>query len=242
MSSMNMEKDGADKYSLRGRVFHKLREDILDGYYRQHDELKENTIARELGVSRTPVREALHQLELEGLVTIVPNKGAYVNGITAEDVRDIYRIRARLEGLCAAMAAERISPAQLEQMEEILCLSDFHEKKGHYDQLYSLDNKFHDILYEASGSKMLEHLLKDFHHYVQRVRRTTLSSGDRAGKSTREHRDILSAIRDKNPGEADELATLHIMNTISNISQYKIEALLETETDKEKQEERKENG
>lgn len=242
MSSMEMEKEAADRYSLRGRVFHRLREDILDGKYRQHDELKENTIARELGVSRTPVREALHQLELEGLVSIVPNKGAYVNGITAEDVRDIYRIRARLEGLCAAMAADRISREQLDQMEEILCLADFHEKKGHYDQLYSLDNKFHDILYEASGSKMLEHLLKDFHHYVQRVRRTTLSRGERAEKSTQEHRDILASIRDQNPKQADELATLHIMNTISNISQYKMETLLATDKEKERQEERKENG
>lgn len=240
MSGYDMDKEMADKYSLRGKVFHKLREDILDGHYRQHDELKENAIARELGVSRTPVREALRQLELEGLVSIIPNKGAYVTGITAEDVKDIYLIRARLEGLCASMATERISEEQLEQMEEIICLADFHEAKGHYDQLYSLDNKFHEVLYEASGSKMLEHLLKDFHHYVQRVRRTTLSCGERAEKSTKEHGAILEAIRDKNPERADELATLHIMNTISNISHYKIENLLGAE--KNKQEEDKTNG
>lgn len=239
MSSYDMEKEMADKYSLRGRVFHKLREDILDGRYRQHDELRENAIATELGVSRTPVREALRQLELEGLVSIIPNKGAYVNGITAEDVKDIYLIRARLEGLCASMAAERISEEQLEQMEEIICLADFHEKKGHLYQLYSLDNRFHEILYEASGSKMLEHLLKDFHHYVQRVRKTTLSSGERAAKSTKEHSAILEAIREKDPGRADELATLHIMNTISNISHYKIENLLCAE---KRQEEVKANG
>lgn len=240
MSSYDMGRAEADKYSLRGRVFHKLREDILDGHYRQYDELKENTIAKELGVSRTPVREALRQLELEGLVSIVPNKGAYVNGITAEDVRDIYLIRARLEGLCAAMASERISKEQLEELEEIICLSDFHEQKQHYDQLCALDNKFHEVMYEASGSKMLEHLLKDFHHYVQRVRRTTLSSGERAEKSTQEHSAILAAIREKDPQRADELATLHIMNTISNISHYKIENLLEA--GKDKQEEKKTNG
>ena len=75
--------------SLRGRVFRHLREDILNGVYKDHEELREVTIGEELGVSRTPVREALRQLELEGLVTIIPNKGAYVTAITRKDVKDI---------------------------------------------------------------------------------------------------------------------------------------------------------
>lgn len=81
--------------SLRGRVFRHLREDILNGVYKNHEELREVTIGEELGVSRTPVREALRQLELEGLVTIIPNKGAYVTAITRKDVKDIYKIYVR---------------------------------------------------------------------------------------------------------------------------------------------------
>ena len=84
-------KEEMDKYSLRGKVFSKIREDILAGNYREKDELKEAAISKALGVSRTPVREALRQLELEGLVSIIPNKGAYVNGITAKDIYDIYK-------------------------------------------------------------------------------------------------------------------------------------------------------
>lgn len=84
--------------SLRGQVFDKIRSDILKGRYQQGDELVECTIGKELGVSRTPVREAIRQLELEGLVRLVPNKGAFVNGISARDVTDIYLIRSRLEG------------------------------------------------------------------------------------------------------------------------------------------------
>ena len=81
--------------SLRGKVFHKLRENILSGVYQDHEELREAAIGEEMGVSRTPVREALRQLELEGLVTLVPNRGAYVTGISSKDVRDIYERKKR---------------------------------------------------------------------------------------------------------------------------------------------------
>ena len=100
-AKMNIKDEVTDKYSLRGRVYSKIRADILEGRYKNNDELRELAIGEELGVSRTPVREAFRQLELEGLIRIVPNKGAYVTGITAKDVKDIYMIRSKLEGLAA---------------------------------------------------------------------------------------------------------------------------------------------
>ena len=109
MNDYDIRKTVNDNYSLRGRVFQKIREDILSGKYKEHEELKEVAIGEELGVSRTPVREAFRQLELEGLIQIIPNKGAYVTGITAKDVKDIYMIRSLLEGLCARMATEKIT-------------------------------------------------------------------------------------------------------------------------------------
>lgn len=109
MGNYNLKQEVTDKYSLRGRVFSKLRADILSGKYKDHEELKEVAIGEELGVSRTPVREAFRQLELEGLIQIIPNKGAYVTGITAKDVQDIYMIRSLLEGLCARWATEHIT-------------------------------------------------------------------------------------------------------------------------------------
>ena len=98
---------GEEGYSLSGRVFHTIRENILSGKYKCDEELKEKTLGDELGVSRTPVREALRQLELEGLVRIIPNRGAFVEGITKEDVKDIYEIRARLEGLCTKVGGRQ---------------------------------------------------------------------------------------------------------------------------------------
>jgi len=219
--------EDSDRFSLRGKVFHKIRDDILNGRYKHQEELRENAIGQELGVSRTPVREALRQLELEGLVKIITNKGAYVNGITYQDVEDIYQMRARLEGLCARMACERITKEQLDEMEELLMLSKFHEKKGRFLQLMELDSRFHEILFEACQSKMLEQHLKKLHQYVQRVRQHSLSSGQRAEKATIEHENIMIAIREKNPEKADELATRHILNAIENIRNRGIKELME---------------
>ena len=215
MSSFDLKQEVTDKYSLRGRVFQKIRDDILSGKYKEHEELREVAIGEELGVSRTPVREAFRQLELEGLIQIIPNKGAYVTGITVKDVKDIYMIRSRLEGLCARWATEHITNEQLEEMEENVYLAEFHASKGHMDQMAELDNRFHEILYEACNSKMLEHLLRDY-HYVLRVRKRTLSTG-RGAVSNHEHRMILEAIKSKDADKAEELAHAHMINAFENM-------------------------
>lgn len=216
-SNYDVKQEVTDKYSLRGRVFHKLREDILSGKYEENEELKEVAIGEELGVSRTPVREAFRQLELEGLIQIIPNKGAYVTGITEKDVKDIYMIRSLLEGLCARWATEHITQEQLAEMEENIYLSKFHAQKGHLEQLAELDNRFHDIMYEACDSKILEHQLKDFHQYVLRVRRKTLASKNRGPKSNEEHEEILQAIKAGDGERAEQLANRHMINAYDNM-------------------------
>ena len=206
--------------SLRGRVFQKIREDILSGVYKDHEELKEVSIGEELGVSRTPVREALRQLELEGLVTIIPNKGAYVTGITAKDVHDIYMIRSQLEGMCARWATRNITDEQIEELEEIILLSEFHLKKTagvQAMQVSELDGKFHKVLYAASNSRIMEHTLTDFHKYVQTSRTLSVGAKSRAEKSIEEHREILEAIKAKDEDLAAKLAHEHILKVMDNL-------------------------
>ncbi len=216
---------GHQENSLSGRVFQSIRDGILNGKYKEHDELREVTIGKELGVSRTPVREALRQLELEGLVTIIPNKGAYVTGISEKDVNDIYEIRFMLEGLCVRWATEHITSEELDQLEEIILLSEFHMKRGgtSFEQIMELDGRFHMVLYEACKSRMLSHVLTDFHKYVLAARKSSMVSEERVRKSIREHKQILRAIRDKDADMAEQLANEHIRNVIQNRKMQEIE-------------------
>lgn len=211
--------------SLRGNVFRSIRDGILNGKYKEHEELREVALGKELGVSRTPVREALRQLELEGLVSIIPNKGAYVTGISDKDLNDIYEIRFMLEGLCARWATDHITEDQLEELDEIIFLSEFYARResGGTDQVTELDGRFHMVLYEAAQSRMLSHVLTDFHRYSLRARRTSFDSDERTRKAIREHKQILRAIRDKDGDLAEQLANEHILHVLQNLRKQGME-------------------
>lgn len=206
-----------ENQSLSARVYRSLEDDILTGRYQPDDELKEKSIADEMGVSRTPVREALRQLELQGLVTIVPNRGARVVGLTRQDMHDIYEMRSLLEGLCAAKAAKNATREQIEAMEETVYLSEFHTARGHSEQVYEEDNRFHQALYEASGSPILQNTMGNLHHYLLRIRKKSLESMDRCRQSNEEHRKILEAVRRHDAQQARQLADAHIRSTMQNI-------------------------
>ena len=197
----NWSKDtNIDKYSLQSRVFDKIHEDILNGVYKENDVLREMTIASGLGVSRTPVREALRQLELEGLVRIIPNNGASIIGISPKDLKDIYEMRARLEGMCARWAIRNKTEEDIARLEEISDLSEFHVQKGRYDKVLELDN--------------------EFHHYLERIRKKTLSSQERVVKTIQEHRDIIDAIKSGDEDKAEECTKSHILNSMKNIEEH----------------------
>lgn len=227
MNTFDVSKEVSDKYSLRGRVYTKIRNDILSGKYSEDEPIKEMQVSKELGVSRTPVREALRQLELEELVTIIPNKGAVVTGITAKDIQDIYAIRSLIEGLSAKWAAKNATEEQIKELEEVVELAEFFYQRGNVEQLYELDNRFHSHVYEISGSKILKHVLSDFHKYVQRVRRASLESSGRAQVSLNEHQDILNAIRNHDVKNAEVLMNKHVRNTLKNVVSHGLDQVTE---------------
>lgn len=207
--------------SLRGKVFIQLQNNILNGVYQPGDNLIETKLSEELGVSRTPIREAIRQLELEGLVQSIPNKGAIVKGISAQDIEDIYTIRMLIEGLAARWAAEKITEEELKELKEAVDLEEFYTAKNDVSHLLLFDSKFHDIIFKASKSKPLMHTLSTFHHYVQRARNVSLNNPERAQLVLEEHKDILQAIMEHDAEKAERLTTLHVRNASVNLLKRK---------------------
>lgn len=209
-----------EQHSLRAQVFHYIREDILNGRYKSGEALVETKLAQELGVSRTPVREAIRQLELEGLVTSIPNRGVFVTGVSKQDVEDIYTIRSMVEGLAVRWAAERIDDDQLKELEEIVELMEYYTRKEDYEEIAKLDTRFHDLIYESCKSKVLKHILSSYIHYVQRARLFSLKVPKRAQRALKEHRAIFQAILEKDPKKAEELMIEHISHASENLSTH----------------------
>lgn len=217
MGKITQEGNDNGASSLRSRVFSQIQNDIINGKYAPGESLVETKLSEELGVSRTPVREAIRQLELEGLVQSIPNKGTLVKGVTPQDIKDIYTIRMRIEGLAARWAAEKITEEELLELREALELEEFYTVKNDASHLLRFDSRFHDIIFKASKSSPLKNMLQSFHLYIQRARTTSLESPNRAEKMLEEHRAILKAIESRDPDSAERLTTEHIKNAQDNL-------------------------
>ncbi|HJB25044.1 MAG TPA: GntR family transcriptional regulator [Firmicutes bacterium] len=203
--------------SLSTRVFEELEEGILSGQIPSGESLIELKLSSEMGVSRTPVREAIRMLEQKGLVQIIPNKGAVVLGISEKDLKDIYTIRMYIEGLASRWAAEHISEEQAQELTEIVDLQEFYNIKQANGKINDLDSRFHEKIYEISGSRTLQHTLSDLHHMIQRYRKLSFSAKGRAEKAIQEHREILDAICRHDGEQAERLTIQHIANARENL-------------------------
>jgi DNA-binding GntR family transcriptional regulator len=206
-----------DQYSLRARVYNSLRENILNGRYKVGENLIELRIAEELNVSRTPVREAIRQLELEGLVESIPNKRFTVKGVSLKDMEDIYRIRKVLEGLSARWAVEQITDEEINELQEVYDLMEFYTQKNDVNQISKLNTRFHEIIFSATKSSVLKHILKDFQFYVKWARHESLSSPGRMEEALKEHLDILQAIRNRSSDDTEKYLTIHVENSSKNL-------------------------
>jgi len=194
---------------LREIVFETLREAIITGVLKPGERLMEVQLAEEMGVSRTPVREAIRKLELENFVVMVPRKGAYVADISTKDIVDVFEIRAALETLAAGLAAERITDEELEELQRILVLN---AESKTLEELVTVDTKFHDVLYRASRNERLVQIISNLREQIQRFRSTTLATPGRMKNTLEEHKRIVDAVSERNVALAQRLAQEHIEN------------------------------
>lgn len=201
-----------DNYKpLRELVFETLREAIIQGRLRPGERLMEVQLAEEMGVSRTPVREAIRKLELEGFVVMVPRKGAYVAGISIKDIADVFEVRAALEALAAGLAAERITEEELEELERLLVQAQEASARD-LQTLVEVDTRFHELIYRASRNQKLIQIITNLADQIQRFRLTSLSRPGRYKDTLEEHKKIVEAISERNVELAQALAREHIEN------------------------------
>ncbi len=203
--------------SLEENVFLTLEDEILSGKLKRGDTLTETSLSARLGVSRTPLRGALHRLYEEGLIEVTPNRGAVVIGIGREELVDIYKMRIRLEGLASAEAAKRIGDDDKLRLREIVELCDFYIARRDAERLKELDSEFHSIIYRASGNRMLNKTLSELHRNIHIYRKRSLAVEERLEKSSEEHKQILDAIERGDSEAADRLTSAHIEAALNNL-------------------------
>lgn len=202
-----------DNYKpLREIVFETLREAIINATLKPGERLMEIQMAEEMGVSRTPVREAIRKLELEGFVVMIPRKGAYVAGISMKDIADVFEIRAAMEGLAAGLAAERITEEEMESLERILVKIGENVQNNDLEQLIEADTQFHEILFKASRNERLVQIVSNLREQIQRFRTASLSTPGRMKYALEEHKKIVEAVSERNVELAQALAREHIEN------------------------------
>lgn len=200
-----------DEYlPLRDVVFNTLRRAILKGELEPGERLMEIALANKLGVSRTPIREAIRKLELEGLVVMIPRKGAEVARITEKDLRDVLEVRTSLEKLAIELACDRITEDDIYDL-KLVC-KNFEESFGKDDltTIAEKDVAFHDIIFRSTKNARLIQILNNLREQMYRYRLEYLKDTQSHDRLVEEHQRIVDAIIDKNKEEAVRLIQEHI--------------------------------
>ncbi|MBQ3872064.1 MAG: GntR family transcriptional regulator [Clostridia bacterium] len=207
--------------SIADQIFEQLEKEILSGKYQRGEITSELKLSQELGVSRTPVREALRRLEQEHIIKD-NGRGIEIIGISREDMLDMYDIRIQLEGIAAARAAEHVTDEQLKEMQDTLELQRFYIERtgttGEYaDDIKDMDSRFHELVYESCGSMAYCDTLLAMHRKMTKFRKASLSKKSRATQSYQEHIAILEALMAHEPELARSRMTQHVINARDNI-------------------------
>ena len=203
---------------LRDVVFNTLRQAILKGELAPGERLMEIQLANKLGVSRTPIREAIRKLELEGLVLMIPRKGAEVAEITEKNMRDVLEVRKALEELAVQLACEKITDEEIEEMKKAAEEFKMILKSKDITEIAEADVRFHDIIYMATDNQKLIHLLNKLREQMYRYRVEYLKKKECYPQLLREHQAIIEAIEKSNKETASEIMGQHIENQVTAVT------------------------
>ena len=212
MKEPNFQVNMNEYLPLRDVVFNTLRQAILRGELKPGERLMEIQLANKLGVSRTPIREAIRKLELEGLVLMIPRKGAEVAEITEKSLKDVLEIRRALEDLAVRLACEKITKEELKELKK--AGDEFKKvlKSQDITEVAEADVRFHDVIYMATDNPKLIQLLNNFREQMYRFRVEYLKKAEVRPQLLSEHDEIIKFITEGNKEEASRVVTRHIEN------------------------------
>ncbi|WP_303813723.1 GntR family transcriptional regulator [Selenomonas ruminantium] len=203
-----------DSYQpLREVVCESLREAIRSGILKPGERIMEIQLAEELGVSRTPVREAIRKLELEGYVVMMPRRGTYVASMSIRDINEIFEIRTALESLSNGLAADHITDDELEHLQRLLVIIGGYIKEGNIEKIVETDIEFHDLLYHAARNERLVGIISNLRDQLTRFRTLSMSYPGRLEETLEEHRLIVDAIASGDRKAASRAAERHMENS-----------------------------
>ena len=203
-----------DSYQpLREVVCESLREAIRSGILKPGERIMEIQLAEELGVSRTPVREAIRKLELEGYVVMMPRRGTYVASMSIRDINEIFEIRTALESLSNGLAADHITDDELEHLQRLLVIIGGYIKEGNIEKIVETDIEFHDLMYHAARNERLVGIISNLRDQLTRFRTLSMSYPGRLEETLEEHRLIVDAIASGDRKAASRAAERHMENS-----------------------------
>jgi len=213
--------------TIRRKIHHYLREQLLNGEIPPHEHLVEAKIAREIRTSRTPVREALHSLELEGLIESIPRVGYVVKDISEEEVKEICEIRTAIEELATRWAIEKGHGKLVKELKKNISMSEERVSKGNPKAFVDMDAQFHEIISKFSGSQRLLEMAQTLRRHMLRYRIQSIYSVDNVLRAIDGHKGILRAIEKRNLEEVSKAIRHHMEQSKRDVLQYAFKETLQ---------------
>lgn len=198
------------KKTLHQEIANNLREMIMSAELREGDKIKENELCDLMGISKTPLREALRVLSAEGLIRLIPNRGAYVTTPTFEEIKEMFDVMSVLEGVCARTATEKMNATDFSKLEQLHKKLEENFRRTDQKEYIHQNNSFHALVQELAGNNTLNQIVNGLRQKILLYRFQSLNLPGRFAQSIREHRDLLAAFRKRNPQQAEMLMKSHL--------------------------------
>jgi DNA-binding GntR family transcriptional regulator len=199
-----------EKKTLHEEIANNLRELIMAGELQKGDKIKEDELCSSMGISKTPLREALRVLSVEGLIRLVPNRGSFVSTPTFEEIREMFGVMSVLEGVCAREAAEKMGEKDLAILEKLHKKLEENYRRKAQREYIRINNQFHSFVQELAGNRTLNQIVNGLRKKILLYRYQSLNLPERFAQSIQEHRDLLEAFRKKDPKKAETLMRRHL--------------------------------